>query len=497
MEFRRTCRRHGLDNYCDGGFFVFNEATGVRIRYTTDILYAKPDNPGAGAFLSKAKWRETSADLGVLFNLFRLGHAIHIADKEETDAFILDLDHLTPEQADRVHSTGFLDEVKALFDAEEVILHDSASRQYNKQKVFVRKHYRRRLREGNDRAYLRFCLMFKKAFGIQCDICMRHWWQLTWPCRDPDAAYSPETMAAMDISHPVEKQPLKEEVYGEIGRANTEKRKKSPKSPPISAKMPKSGRGIPLFQDAVNAEFTKEARPDIYRLDFFPYFYKKGRERASLFVPIGERHPTVMRVVAAAVYFAHYLNIRHSAGYTMDDSIWTVSKVVERHFADATAFWDEEGAGIMATIEAEWAECSADFQEYGRRKSTVIHGKIKTGYNPRSHQAAAIWKIYRDELLAMLPCLVPLKIKELCYGVKADMDAVYRMWRAETRKLGQVRKQGRQPGTTDSKAEDLDALVATLSRNEKGRILAPGRLKHSPKFRKYAKDHGLKCSWTK
>lgn len=455
------------------------------IRYTTDILYGKPESPGI--FLAQAQWRETDASFDVLMNLYRMGHVIRISDTTFADGFIIDIDGpggngMPPEMADRVHGPSFAREIKALFDADEAIIYDSASRRYDKQKIFVRKRYEREISENADLAYRRFRLKFEAAFGITCDFHMDSLSQITWPCRDPNVAYSPETLAA-----------IKKSIKSRQSDGIIPKPQKTAKECPErrrgpSEKAEERGRFVPLNQWIINLSIKREPRPDIYRIDFYPFFHTKNG-RKSLVVPIGKRNTMDIRIIAAAAYYAHYANARYGMDYREIDCVATVTATIRRHFEAGSNYLDENAGMLRLKIEEEWNKCSENFQAYGRQKTILLKGVEKIGYSPRSGQAATAWNIIKDELMKAPADAVKDLIGYACDGDAATMNSVYRKYRAARKSVN--------PGFDGRHRANYDDLVKKAPRDPKyGRPILPRSMYQSKELREFLRKHGIRCHWT-
>lgn len=451
------------------------------IRYTTEIFYAKPEAKYVGWHLKNSAWREAHGDFGVLVNLYRMGHGVHISDREESDCLILDLDGdegggMSEDILEKIHSPSFIGEVVCVMEAEDAVLLQSASRNPGKAKLFIRKPHARQIEGNTDLAYRAERIRFEEAFGVPCDFHMDSWTQITWGCRDPEASYSEDTLRAMN-----------ESKASEQPRAGTSSRTHSRHRQVPDAETGISGRFIPLNQWVINAAVRREARPDIYRVDFYPYFHtKNGRE--SLVIPVGKRESTDIRIIIAAVYHAWYLNGRYGTEFVEADAEATVLAVIQRHFEDGAAYISENGNALRRKIADEWERCGKDVQEYGRSVCIACNGEAKMGYTPRDTLPGALWNAYGDEILASVD--PDSLIAWASEGDVATIKALKRRLRNARRPAGEKRGRGRP-------RNDYAEVVASADKDEGGRLILPIVLR-SPAFRRYLSEHSIKgpFKWT-
>lgn len=426
----------------------------------TATAEAFADKESAIKGIPSATWFRGDADFETLIALYRAGHVLNISDAISAEALILDLDHLSPEQAAYVDGEANLGEIASRLKAERAICLKSSSRLPSRRKIFLKIKYARDIKDGMDLAAARARELFEKETGIVADAKMDRAAQLTFGCKEADAP-------ALDISGwKKTRQPrnrnFNEKAYG---------------------KPPKQFQFIPLNMGAYNNKYGKAAREG-GRLEWHVHCYAKDKTRIIAMIRRGKRHTTLPRLCAAILWNAISLNAtRPDAEIAPEDCNRTLKRVVECQFEDGKAFWAEEGDKACSQLAAMWKEYS------GMRIDAAYAALIaKTGekarfkYVPRDTETTKCFHYLREKLAK---CATYAEVKDICgKAAGGDQDVMNRL-------LRHCRNDKGIPKGKTGKTADYLAYIETCPQQD-GIYFVDASYYHRKAFRDFCRERELR-----
>lgn len=418
------------------------------------------DKESAIQGIRSATWFRGNADFETLIALYRAGHALNISDTISAEALILDLDHLSPEQAAYVDDRTNLEKIASRLKAGCAICLKSSSRLPSRRKIFLKTKYARNIKDGVDLAAAHIRELFEKETGIAADTKMDRPAQLTFGCKEAGAP-------ALDVS----------------GWKKTRQPRNMDFDEKVPGEPPKPFQFIPLNMGAYNHKYGKASREG-GRLEWNVYRYTKGKTRVVAMICRGKRHITLPRLCAAILWNAINLNAtRPDARISLEDCNRTLRRVVERQFEDGKAFWAEEGGKACAQLAAMWAEYA------GKQVNEVYAALIaKTGekarfkYVPRDAEATKCFHYLREKLAK---CTTYAEVKDICGKAAEGDQAVMK------RLLRHCRDDKCIPKGKKGNAADYHAYIETCP-CQGGVYFVGTSYYHRKAFRDFCREHNFK-----
>lgn len=334
----------------------------MKIRFTKEVFRSKQETITA---LGSVSWLEIEGDFNFLIELYRRGHVIHISDTVTTEALILDLDSLTQEQADLIHSEAYMAWLTANTGATRIVRFDSSSRKYCKQKLIVGKHTPRVLVRNKDQAYVAFRKEFEALTGMKCDSKMDAYTQVTFGVREsglPKLDFS----AATPSSQPKRCRPAEPQ------------------------EISSQGRFIPLDAHGYNKRYGKKPR-SCGRFEWLTDHYVGPRTTKRTMISAGKRHNTIGKLIKCVVYNLMNQNKNFGADFVENDAATTIVSVVRRQFEGSAKFLNEELPAIRAQLHKELtAATSMGLDAYYTWASKEAKNKERYKYTPRTSTLKAL-----------------------------------------------------------------------------------------------------------
>lgn len=450
----------------------------MKIRFTKETLSHKPDNASGETrrFLKESHWLEAEGCFDTLVQLYRLGHTINISDRSFTDTLVLDLDHLTAEQASRIHDDSYIEQLCGQLHVKRIERFYSASHVYNKQKLFVNVDTQRDVHENKDLAYIAFRERFEQLTGIQCDPRMDLFTQITFGVKHAEAQGLEEPN--LPDARPSRQPKVSRQA---VPKSDNQCLMQSPPEEP-----PEERRWVPLNMAAYNKEYGKHRRVG-GRFEWHTRRCYRGGWRL-IRIQRGKRHAASARLIAATVYNALYQNAIYQAGFTVEDAKHTVWGTIRFQFDDAVQFLADEKEQLMARVASEWATASAQpLDAYYKHLTSACKAPDRTKYIPRDMQTQRLFAEHCDALAA---CTTAKERVALIGGLAQGDVQTMRALKRYCRKYGIA--------AAEKQACDYDAVLdAALKRG--GPLQLPDKLKHNARFRRFLKERGVtgRIRWSK
>lgn len=423
------------------------------------------------------RWASGDVDFDGVVALYKAGHVLSVSDTAMSDVFIVDLDHLTAEQAARMDTPAYLAGIAGRIGAEKAVCLPSSSRLPDRRKVFFKIEFARNLVNNKDLEGIRLRELFEKETGILADPAMDEYTRLTFGCRMEDKG--------PDISEwePAPR-PRKEGTKAKGGKTP-----KSPKNVQEVAPAERKFQYVPLNMGAYNRKYGKTAREG-GRLEWAVYRYILGEGKVLLTIGKGKRDAVLPRLYAAIVWNAIFLNGvkwrplgAEFVPFALEDCLGTLKGTIRLQFEDGEAFWAEAHVKARAQLSALWHECVGMEPEAAYTMLLEKTGaQRRETYVPRG-EAAALFERCRDTLAA---CKDYAEVKDACgelaYGEVRTMNALLRL----------CRKDGNIPGPVEGRGHKVDFVeyLEGCPKDEAGRFLV-GRTQYNKKaFRDFCRAHG-------
>lgn len=446
------------------------------------ITRATPGSKDAAVKVVRCKatsWLSGDTDFAGIVALYKAGHVLTISDKARSDAFIVDLDHLTEGQAARMDDPPYLAEVARRIGAECAVCLPSSSRLPDRRKVFFKIQFARNLVNNKDLEGIRLRELFEKETGIKADPAMDEYTRLTFGCRLEDKG--------PDISGWAPASRSRKEGTGTKG----EKRQKSPKNAQEAEPAERKFQFVPLNMGAYNRKYGKMAREG-GRLEWVVYRYVPGEGRVLLTIGRGKRDAVLPRLYAAIVWNAIFLNgmkwnplCAEFVPFTLEDCLGTLKGTIRLQFEDGETFWSEAHVKARAQLAALWNSCLGMDPEAAYSMLLERTGAPRReSYVPRG-EAAMLFERCRGTLAA---CKDYAEVKDMCgelaYGEVRTMNALLRL----------CRKDGGIPGPVEGRGHKVDfaEYLKGCPKDEAGRFLVSRTQYNKKAFRDFCRTHGHK-----
>lgn len=424
-------------------------------------------------------WLSGDTDFAGIVALYKAGHILTISDKARSDAFIVDLDHLTEGQAARLDDPPYLAEVARRIGAECAVCLPSSSRLPDRRKVFFKIQFARSLVNNKDLEGIRLRELFEKETGIKADPAMDEYTRLTFGCRLEDKGLDISGWEAS--ARPAKETPAKKGA----------KRQKPEENIPKPENEAQKFQFVPLNMGAYNRKYGKMAREG-GRLEWNVYRYVPGEGKVLLTIGKGKRDAILPRLYAAIVWNAIFLNgmkwrplCAEFAPFTLEDCLGTLKGTIRLQFEDGETFWAEAHVKARAQLAALWNSCLG--MEPDEAYTMLLErtgAPRRENYVPRG-EAATLFERHRDALAA---CKDYAEVKDVCgelaYGEVRTMNALLRLCRKD--------KDIPSPTTGRGHVTNFAEYLEGCPKDGIGRFIVDTKHARTRSFRDFCHTHGHK-----